>query len=39
VLGIWSEPLVNAAYYVVANLSQPENYIQVVSALPHVNIP
>ncbi len=39
VLGIWSEPLVNAAYYVVANLSQPENYIQAVSALPHVNLP
>jgi multicomponent Na+:H+ antiporter subunit D len=37
-LGIWSEPLVSASNHVVQTLLQPENYIQLVNALPQATI-
>ncbi|HAE59470.1 MAG TPA: hypothetical protein DCG54_08180 [Anaerolineae bacterium] len=37
-LGIWSEPLVWASNHVVQTLLQPENYIQLVNALPQATI-
>lgn len=38
-LGIWSDPLIQAADLVVLNLMQPENYIQAVNTLSQVVVP
>ncbi len=34
--GLWSEPLVSAANHTATQLLQPENYLQVINALPQV---